>query len=195
MNVGGPEGVGSGVFEMDSAGLRTWAKRAIFGACIIVPAAALLWYFVFSARTTPNQQPDPPVRVVTVVMRPVTVTENQIGTVVSVAVAEDRQALELIYAQQQFGKHAKVLFPGAPRFNEFVVQTSEDPYAINNRILGHKIVGGLPLRKFYPELGNAALWCCTELTTRGAIDAAVSLVAESEGSGRTATDEVEELAR
>src|ERR1700677_3344936 len=71
MNVGGPEGFGSGVFEMDSAGLRTWAKRAIFGACIIVPAAALLWYFVFSARTTPNQQPDPPVRVVTVVMRPV----------------------------------------------------------------------------------------------------------------------------
>jgi len=88
MNVGGPEGFGSGVFEMDSAGLRTWAKRAIFGACIIVPAAALLWYFVFSARTTPNQQPDPPVRVVTVVMRPVTVTENQIGTVVSVATVQ-----------------------------------------------------------------------------------------------------------
>ena len=60
----------------------------------------------------------------------------------------------------------KVLFAGAPRFNEFVVQTSEDPYAINSRMLGHKIVGGLPLKKFYPELGNAALWCCTELTTR-----------------------------
>src|SRR6266852_6013272 len=62
------------------------------------------------------------------------------------------------YAAQQFGKHARVLFPGAPRFNEFVVQTTEDPYAINSRILGHKIVGGLPLKKFYPELGNAALW-------------------------------------
>ncbi len=86
------------------------------------------------------------------------------------------------YAAQQFGKHAKVLFSGAPRFNEFVVQTSEDPYAINSRILGHKIVGGLPLKKFYPELGNASLWCCTEMTTRSSIDTVVGLVAESERS-------------
>ena len=86
------------------------------------------------------------------------------------------------YAQQHFGKHGKVLFSGAPRFHEFVVQTTEDPYAINSRLLGHKIVGGLPLRKFYPELGNAALWCCTELTTRSVIDTAVGLVAESERS-------------
>ena len=74
----------------------------------------------------------------------------------------------------------KVLFAGAPRFNEFVVQTSEDPYAINERLLEQKIVGGLPLKKFYPELGNAALWCCTELTTRAMIDTAVGLAAESE---------------
>ena len=58
------------------------------------------------------------------------------------------------YAAAQFGKHAKVLFSGAPRFNEFVVQTSEDPYAINSRLLGHKIVGGLPLKKFYPGTGQ-----------------------------------------
>jgi glycine dehydrogenase subunit 1 len=84
------------------------------------------------------------------------------------------------YAADQFSKHAKVLFAGAPRFNEFVVQTGEDPYAINSRLLGHKIVGGLPLKKFYPELGHAALWCCTELTTRSIIDTAVALVAKSE---------------
>src|SRR6476469_2940865 len=99
------------------------------------------------------------------------------------------------YAAQQFGKHAKVLFSGAPRFNEYVVRTSEDPYAINSRLLGHKTVGGLPLKKFYPELGNAALWCCTELTTRSAIDTAVGLVAESERSVRSAKEEVEEVAR
>ncbi|HEX4424488.1 MAG TPA: aminomethyl-transferring glycine dehydrogenase subunit GcvPA [Terriglobales bacterium] len=99
------------------------------------------------------------------------------------------------YAAQQFGKHAKVLFSGAPRFNEFVVQTSEDPYAINSRILGHKIVGGLPLKKFYPELGNASLWCCTEMTTRSSIDTAVGLVAESERSVKSAKEEVEEVAR
>jgi glycine dehydrogenase subunit 1 len=100
------------------------------------------------------------------------------------------------YAAQQFGKHAKVLFTQAPRFNEFVVQTSEDPYAINSRLLGHKIVGGLPLKKFYPELGNASLWCCTELTSRSMIDTAVGNVAESERSVRSAKEETaEEVAR
>jgi glycine dehydrogenase subunit 1 len=100
------------------------------------------------------------------------------------------------YAADQFGKHASVLFSEAPRFNEFVVQTSEDPYAINSRLLGHKIVGGLPLKKFYPELGNASLWCCTELTSRSLIDTAVGHVAESERSVRSAKDETpEEVAR
>ncbi len=93
------------------------------------------------------------------------------------------------YAAQQFARHASVLFPGAPRFNEFVAETSEDPYAINSRLLGHKIVGGLPLKKFYPELGNAALWCCTELTTRSAIDTAAGLVAQSERSVKSAKEE------
>jgi glycine dehydrogenase subunit 1 len=99
------------------------------------------------------------------------------------------------YAAQQFSKHATVLFSGAPRFNEFVVRTSEDPYAINSRLLGHKIVGGLPLKKFYPELGNASLWCCTELTSRSMIDTAVGHVADSERSVRSAREEPEEVAR
>ena len=75
--------------------------------------------------------------------------------------------------------------------------TSEDPHAINNRLLGHKIVGGLPLKKFYPELGNAALWCCTELTTRTAVDTAVGVAAESEDSQHAVKEEaaVEEVTR
>ena len=76
------------------------------------------------------------------------------------------------YAVEQFGKTARVLFPGAPRFNEFVVQTGEDPKTLNDRMLEQKIIGGFPLKKFYPELGNASLWCCTELTRKTAIDAA-----------------------
>src|SRR5947208_12275041 len=67
------------------------------------------------------------------------------------------------YAAGQFSKHSKLLFNGAPRFNEFVVETTEDPYAINSRLLGHKIVAGFPLKKFYQYLGKAALWCCAEL--------------------------------
>ena len=93
------------------------------------------------------------------------------------------------YAVKQFGKHASILFDETPRFNEFVLETSEDPYAINSRILGHKIVGGLPLKKFYPELGDASLWCCTELTTRTAIDTAVGMVGESENSIRVGQGE------
>ncbi|MGA2694547.1 MAG: aminomethyl-transferring glycine dehydrogenase subunit GcvPA [Terriglobales bacterium] len=96
------------------------------------------------------------------------------------------------YAVKQFGKHAKVLFEKTPRFNEFVIQTSETPKAINSRILGHKIVGGLPLKKFYPELGNASLWCCTELTPRTMIDTTAGVVAESERSEKGANTSEEE---
>ena len=103
------------------------------------------------------------------------------------------------YAMRQFGKNAKVLFEKTPRFNEFVIQTSEPPNAINSRILGHKIVGGLPLKKFYPELGNASLWCCTELTPRTMIDTAAGVVAESErsetGANTSEEEAVPEVAR
>jgi len=99
------------------------------------------------------------------------------------------------YAAGQFAKHGKILFSNAPRFNEFVVQTEEDPQAINGRLLKRQIVGGLPLKKFYPELGNAALWCCTELTTRSAIDAAVAGVAKSEAPAPSTKEEAEEVAR
>jgi glycine dehydrogenase subunit 1 len=82
------------------------------------------------------------------------------------------------YAADQFRKNgAKLLFEGAPFFNEFAIQTKADPHSINDRLLEQKIVGGFPLKKFYPELGDASLWCCTETTTRVAIDAAAKEVA------------------
>ncbi len=81
------------------------------------------------------------------------------------------------YARKALGDRAKVLFDGAPRFNEFVLQTSRDSYEISHRLATKsKVIGGFPLRKFYPELGNAAVWCATELTSRAAIDAAASEV-------------------
>jgi len=77
------------------------------------------------------------------------------------------------YAAGEMAKKGKLLFAGAPRFNEFVVQTKGDPQEANNRLLEKKIIGGLPIGRFYPELGNAALWCCTELNTKEQIDTAV----------------------
>jgi glycine dehydrogenase subunit 1 len=82
------------------------------------------------------------------------------------------------YAAGEFAKKGKILFEGAPRFNEFVVQTKEDSLTINDRLLEKKTIGGFPLKKFYPELGNAALWCCTELNTKEQIDTAVKAVGQ-----------------
>jgi glycine dehydrogenase subunit 1 len=82
------------------------------------------------------------------------------------------------YAVEQFSKTAKVLFQGTPRFNEFVIQTAEDPGAMNERLLQQKIIGGLSLKRFYPELGNASLWCCTEQVRRLAIEQAAKAVAQ-----------------
>ena len=68
---------------------------------------------------------------------------------------------------------AKVLFDGAPRFHEFVLELPGPAEEINSAMLGQKIIGGLPLARWYPELGpNASLWCATELTTRQQMDAA-----------------------
>ena len=70
---------------------------------------------------------------------------------------------------------AKVLFDGAPRFHEFVVELPASADEVNASLLEEKIIGGLPLAKWYPELGpNASLWCATELTTRAQIEAAAA---------------------
>ncbi len=71
---------------------------------------------------------------------------------------------------------SQLLFPSTPRFHEFVLETQETPEQLNARLLESKIIGGLSLAKWYPELGNATLWCATELTTREQIDRAASIL-------------------
>ena len=71
----------------------------------------------------------------------------------------------------------KLLFEGSPRFNEFVLQTEETAEELNARLLDQKIVGGLSLKKWYPELGNATLWCATELNKREEMDRAAAVLA------------------
>ena len=83
------------------------------------------------------------------------------------------------YASKLLGSQngAKLLFTGAPRFHEFVIQTEEAPTVLGERLMKEKIVGGLDLGKWYPELGNATLWCTTEIVTRAQIDAAANVLA------------------
>ncbi|HVJ09592.1 MAG TPA: aminomethyl-transferring glycine dehydrogenase subunit GcvPA [Acidisarcina sp.] len=80
---------------------------------------------------------------------------------------------------------AKLLFAGTPRFHEFVLQTDEAVDELNARLLEQKIIGGLSLKKWYPELGNATLWCATELSKREEIDRAAAVVsAQVEAASR-----------
>jgi glycine dehydrogenase subunit 1 len=84
------------------------------------------------------------------------------------------------YAAQMLAAQpgAKLVFTGAPRFHEFVLSTVEDSSVWSKRLLEEKIIGGLDLSKWYPELGNATLWCATELITKAQIDAAAHVLAE-----------------
>jgi glycine dehydrogenase subunit 1 len=72
---------------------------------------------------------------------------------------------------------AKLLFTGAPRFNEFVLQTEEAPAQWGQRLMDNKIVGGIDLSRWYPEMKNATLWCATEMVTREQIDSAARVLA------------------
>jgi glycine dehydrogenase subunit 1 len=56
-----------------------------------------------------------------------------------------------------------------PFFNEFVAPVNGD---VNKKLLRKKIVGGLPLARFYPELADCSLWCATEMSRRADMDAA-----------------------
>jgi glycine dehydrogenase subunit 1 len=66
-----------------------------------------------------------------------------------------------------------------PFFNEFVASTNgRTPEQLNELLIEKKIVGGLPLKRFYPELGNAMLVCATEMSRREKLDALAEVFAK-----------------
>jgi glycine dehydrogenase subunit 1 len=59
-----------------------------------------------------------------------------------------------------------------PFFNEYVAAPAgRPPEDVNAGLLDAKIVGGLPLGRFYPELADSMLLCSTEMNTREQMDA------------------------
>jgi glycine dehydrogenase subunit 1 len=87
------------------------------------------------------------------------------------------KAAYLKHALAADGSRGRILFEGAPRFHELVLSLPVPAEQANAALLERKIIGGLPLARWYPELGpNATLWCATELTTRAQIDAAAAAV-------------------
>jgi glycine dehydrogenase subunit 1 len=65
-----------------------------------------------------------------------------------------------------------------PFFNEFAVRVpGKSVDDVNRALLKKKIIGGLPLGRFYPELEDSMLVCATEMTTRAEMDSFVEALA------------------
>ncbi len=58
----------------------------------------------------------------------------------------------------------------APYFNEFVVKVAGDAEELLAALREEKIIGGLHLERFYPELKNHLLVCVTETVSKAAMD-------------------------
>ena len=67
-------------------------------------------------------------------------------------------------------------FPGAAFLNEFPLRV-RDLDQVLSRLQDRGILGGLPLRRWYPDLADVAIFCCTELNDPAAIDALVEALA------------------
>lgn len=75
------------------------------------------------------------------------------------------------YFKAQLIKNGARMVFNSPTFNEFVVEFGTDFQPIYNRLLAMKIVAGLELGRFYPELAGKYLFCVTETVARDVIDA------------------------
>jgi glycine dehydrogenase subunit 1 len=78
------------------------------------------------------------------------------------------------YASRRLGKikGVKILF-SAPHFKEFVVNfdgTGKTVKEINKALLQHKIHGGKDLSVDFPQLGQSALYCVTEIHSKKDLD-------------------------
>jgi len=79
----------------------------------------------------------------------------------------------------------KVLFP-TPFFKEFVVSfgdTGQSVEQVNKSLLEHRILGGRDLSGEFPELGQSALYCVTEIMTKEDIDRLVTALEAVAGQG------------
>ena len=77
------------------------------------------------------------------------------------------------YLKQELKKAGFTISFESPTFNEFVVEFPEGFDLVYDRLLKKKIVAGLPLAKYYPELKSHYLLCVTETISKKDMDALV----------------------
>jgi len=87
------------------------------------------------------------------------------------------------YAMLQLSKIKGVEVPifQSTHFKEFIVNfddTGKTVAEINKALLKHKIFGGKDLTKEFPELGDSAIYCVTEVHTKDDIDRLASALKE-----------------
>ena len=86
-------------------------------------------------------------------------------------------ALQNLAKAHYLAGKAKPRFSG-PFFNEFVARVEgKSPDEVNKALLKKKIIGGLPLGRFYPELADSVLLCATEMTGRSDMDSLAEAMA------------------
>lgn len=61
-------------------------------------------------------------------------------------------------------------------FREFAAVSDNEPDMINRKLLKEGIIGGFPLKVWYPELGNAILYCVTECCSDEDIERLLSVL-------------------
>ena len=90
------------------------------------------------------------------------------------------ECAELNLKKAHFAAEAIAKIPGfslafkAPFFNEFVLHSKIKPETVRAALLKNGIIGGLPLRPYYPELSDCTLFCVTEMNTKDDLELLVN---------------------
>jgi len=98
-----------------------------------------------------------------------------------------RQVSQQCYDKAHYAAAAIAKVPGyelldnGAFYNEFVIRCAGNRTVarVGAACLEAKIIGGLPLAEYYPEMADCLLFCCTEMNTREEIDTLVEVLANA----------------
>ncbi|MHB1419642.1 MAG: aminomethyl-transferring glycine dehydrogenase subunit GcvPA [Bacillota bacterium] len=87
-----------------------------------------------------------------------------------------KQLAELCFHKAHYLSQVLDQLPGVkvtfdePFFREFAIKTPIEPDLLLKRLREARIIGGLSLGRYYPELGGSSLWCVGEIHRRSDLD-------------------------